>query len=823
MLKAAIQQKPNVSSVNQLGQLIYASDVNIYLKNTGQDVMSDPVQLVVPPLSMISAVEWISRDTYCAGDSSGQFIICTLNGQLLHSARRDGTSILNISVCRVEDDDQYWIAVSFSDGMLMIMQFSPSQQSIAGNEVQYKLDKGKVSTCVQVLPLCDGDCLKKLLIFAATTDSKLTVLFLDVDASKQSQVKMILALPAHSDWIKDMELKSLSSGDNNQWMLATASLDKYIKLFKIKICSKSDRRNRQQNQSLLQQKLESQLATKLYEANLDHDRVLQVQLDAVLSGHEDWVHSVRWFSHNQVDYLASASADKSICLWGRDSMDSDASWQILNRFYDLSMALNGNIGGDSGANTVNSPSASGNGGAGSCGFYWAHVLHREYRGLLLLGQSYAGAVQFWKLEMGDEIDDSKWTILPAQTGHFDSVKGCTWSNDGQMLLSTSLDKTTRIWTEVNVDGTSRWLELNRPQIHGYPLLRAAFTTQDGLRFVSCSEGEKVIRVFEASPLCKKLISLKYLPSTVSNATESHQDFWEVQKASTLPALGLSNKANIENKDDRSRLDQYQSEFAIIPMENHLSSVTLWTEIDKLYAHGDDLYTLAVSNNYAYMMSANVCRASLNDVDTKSGSLILWRIDGVSGKIKRLESFKTHKQTVCSIQFSPDDRFIVTVGRDRQWTVYEHASNSYSVHQVCQNAHSRMIWDCSWLPTNTEFMTIARDKSLKVWSLDSTTNLWQCIQTVKVAKVPMSVDVYGSSCDGKLIAAVGYEDGTIEIFWADCDKINEWRIVKRLTESDCPKKSVTSVKWRPIESGIFPLELAISSDDYSLRIVKVDLE
>lgn len=78
------------------------------------------------------------------------------------------------------------------------------------------------------------------------------------------------------------------------------------------------------------------------------------------------------------------------------------------------------------------------------------------------------------------------------------------------------------------------------------------------------------------------------------------------------------------------------------MENHLSSITLWTEIDKLYAHGDDLYTLAVSNNYAYMMSANVCRASLNDVDTKSGSLILWRIDGVSGKIKRLESFKTHK-------------------------------------------------------------------------------------------------------------------------------------------------------------------------------------
>lgn len=51
-----------------------------------------------------------------------------------------------------------------------------------------------------------------------------------------------------------------------------------------------------------------------------------MQLDAVLSGHEDWVHSVRWFSYNQVDYLVSASADKSICLWGRDSMDSDASW-----------------------------------------------------------------------------------------------------------------------------------------------------------------------------------------------------------------------------------------------------------------------------------------------------------------------------------------------------------------------------------------------------------------------------------------------------------------------------------------------------------------
>jgi len=46
---------------------------------------------------------------------------------------------------------------------------------------------------------------------------------------------------------------------------------------------------------------------------------LQIQVEAVLSGHEDWVHSTEW--SNDGKQLVTSSSDKSIIVWRQKGND----------------------------------------------------------------------------------------------------------------------------------------------------------------------------------------------------------------------------------------------------------------------------------------------------------------------------------------------------------------------------------------------------------------------------------------------------------------------------------------------------------------------
>lgn len=97
----------------------------------------------------------------------------------------------------------------------------------------------------------------------------------------------------------------------------------------------------------------------------------------------------------------------------------------------------------------------------------------------------------------------RWHPELTVKGHFSDVSDMSWDEHEIALITTSLDQTTRIFSEHNKQGS--WFEVGRPQIHGYDMnaiccVRNKATGNDNevLSSKILSGGdEKVLRLFEA--------------------------------------------------------------------------------------------------------------------------------------------------------------------------------------------------------------------------------------------------------------------------------------------------------------------------------------
>lgn len=96
-----------------------------------------------------------------------------------------------------------------------------------------------------------------------------------------------------------------------------------------------------------------------------------------------------------------------------------------------------------------------------------------------------------------------------------------------------------------------------------------------------------------------------------------------------------------------------------------------------------------------------------------------------------EPLAGHSLTVTKISFSPDDRYILSVSRDRTWRLFEReaAGGKYFPHKqhssllnsspieryrpiTADKTHTRIIWDCDWSREGDVFATASRDKTVR---------------------------------------------------------------------------------------------------------------
>ena len=306
------------------------------------------------------------------------------------------------------------------------------------------------------------------------------------------------------------------------------------------------------------------------------------------------------------------------------------------------------------------------------------------------------------------------------------------------------------------NNSESWHEFARPQIHGYDMI--CYDNITPTKFVSGGD-EKILRVFEMTKSISKLLEGLCGIKVVDEAAE-------LPVTASLPVLGLSNKAEnqIEQGDQQDEDEEKTPETAddVLasleqpPVEEYLQRYTLFPELEKLYGHGYEISCCSTSPNGKLIATA--CKSN-----TAKHAVI--RIFNVSKDYQQSpQVLLGHNLTISSLEFSPDGKYLLAVSRDRQfslWEVVNEDTAEFKLVELNTKAHSRILWDCSWLPVNNFFTTVSRDKQIKLWKVVE--DKVELVSSSKLSEPITSVSVYkGGLVSNHAVIAVGLEDGGIDV-------------------------------------------------------------
>ncbi|KAJ1348667.1 hypothetical protein KIN20_004019 [Parelaphostrongylus tenuis] len=233
---------------------------------------------------------------------------------------------------------------------------------------------------------------------------------------------------------------------------------------------------------------------------------LSLSVEAVLAGHDDWVHSTQWNSEGCS--LLTSSSDKTVIVW-KEACDGRL-WTDAVRI--------GIVGGQ------------------AAGFFGA-IFSPSTR--QIVAYSYHGGLYGWVFSEKDNM----WNAVAMCSGHTGEVRDVAWHPDGKFFISVGEDKTTRIYIPQK---DQKFVEVARPQVHGHSMQCLAVVSSS--TFVSGAE-EKIFRVFEApQTFAKSLCNISGFQMTEVFGKSTFPHF-----GAKVSALGLSNKAIEDSQESASLL------------------------------------------------------------------------------------------------------------------------------------------------------------------------------------------------------------------------------------------------------------------------------
>ncbi|CRG88755.1 Elongator complex protein 2 [Talaromyces islandicus] len=687
------------------------------------------------------------------------------------------------------------VASGGADGTVRIWRLSIENDSVSGQLLQTITMKPRFfPLALALLPLDTQDPKKPMVLAVGGTTNHVHI-FATQDTTEVGGFSWVAKLSGHEAWVRSLAFKENTSQSQNDYLLASASQDKYVRLWRIRRGEAEPVVSTDPDDIMLAGDKPT-LSNKAHTFNAS-GAIYSVTFEALLLGHEDWIYTANWNPNADKTQLLSASADNSLTIWEPDA--TTGVWVTIERM--------GEISAQKGSTTA----------TGSTGGFWIGLWSPDGEQVVSLGRT--GSWRAWEHDQEADFWQQKLGI----TGHVRSVNDIQWDSRGSYLLSTSSDQTSRLYAQWLRDGSSSWHEFSRPQIHGYDL--NCLDSLGPAKFVSGAD-EKLLRVFNEP---KQIAQLLEKLCAISPPADD-----ELPETANIPVLGLSNKAAGEDMtvmDDQAMGNQGNNESEAAPpvllpmhqppLEDYLSRHTLWPEYEKLYGHGFEISAVAVSHDRSLIATA--CKASSIDhavirlYDTKD-----WH------EIK--PSLAAHSLTITALSFSETDEYLLSVGRDRQFAVFkrDHAEPStFSLLTSNPKAHSRMILDAAWAPVSPIFATAGRDKSVKLWQMKSDT--FECVSTISLSTPVTSLSFYPLKPQEKqqdvFYLAAGEETGQISIHRISASTLESQELVT-LDKAISPSKAITQLAWRPLgtdekaDAGEGPRLLAAASEDSAVRIYKV---
>ncbi|KAE8156423.1 6PF2K-domain-containing protein [Aspergillus tamarii] len=629
------------------------------------------------------------------------------------------------------------------------------------------------------------------MILAVAGTTNIIHIYILEDPLRDTSFRLSAVLSGHEAWVRSLSFTRDKQSKTGDLLLASASQDKYIRLWRIQRGEVTLAGPTGEEDPVLGE-LEPTLSNKAHQFNAAGSKY-SVTFEALLFGNEDWIYTTAWNPSPERQQLLSASADNTLTIWEQDTVSG--VWVSAERMGEISV--------QKGSTTA----------TGSTGGFWIGLWSPDGNQVVSLGRT--GSWRAWSYDADADV----WLQTLGISGHVRSVNGVRWEPTGGYLLSTGGDQTTRLHAQWLRDGKQSWHEFSRPQIHGYDL--NCVDTLGPARFVSGAD-EKLLRVFnEPKPIARLLEKLSGFKQSAEG---------ELPDTAQIPVLGLSNQSMGEapigegEEANATNIGQAQANQTILsdsnqpPLEDQLARYTLWPEHEKLYGHGYEISAVAVS--YDCTLIATACKASSIDH-------AVVRLYDTSDWHEIRPSLAAHSLTITSLSFSSDDRYLLSVGRDRQWAIYcrsEQDRSAFSLMESHPKGHSRMILDAAWAPVPDihTFATAGRDKLVKIWQISNGSFVCKTIITLKnsVTAISFLPRVQANS----VFLATGDDSGELSLYKIAVDGLEATHL-GNIDKLISPSKAITQLAWRPsakydTSQDEYSLRLAVASEDTSTRIYAI---
>ncbi|KAI6227783.1 putative elongator complex protein 2 [Aphelenchoides fujianensis] len=346
---------------------------------------------------------------------------------------------------------------------------------------------------------------------------------------------------------------------------------------------------------------------------------------------------------------------------------------------------------------------------------------------------------FYFFECDDEFNFTPLSVFIG--GHGGKVRDLAWHDGGDVLLSVGADKTTRYFQQFP---NGVWGQRSRPQVHGHEIRCITSLNKSG--FVS-GAAEHMFRVFDnhVPKLSVKEAIERIQPLNLT--PKAAEEEAEVGPGGDQPTAAERKAADAE--EDASR-----------PANEELlqSGAKVHTEVRKLYAHGNECYTVACTPSGRLVFTA------AKGSRPEEAQLIVW---AACDQWKILQRVPLHTFTVTALSVSSDGRFLLSVSRDRSVNVLR--IDEYDVlaplklHASLEAAHRRVIWTCAWIPGTHMFATGSRDGIVALFELIHGDSALVELQRVKVGECVSALDFgYRLSDPRSLVVVMGTESGDIHV-------------------------------------------------------------